>query len=211
MKRRMSHALAMRSTWMPRRVTQVRPRRPPAGSAAVGGRGRASRAEAGLDPASRPSDALSRPDAPKKSIAWISESLLRNRPRICPRRARATSARPPARRRGRSRSARLPGERGVVGLTRRPEEALDALRRECPSRKRDSQIVASPRPATTSRRTHWKSSRACSPRGQDVDGVLHGHRSEGLEPPPDLHAQVVGAGGIWWMRTSQRGSAGGMP
>ena len=92
----------MRSTWIPLLVTQVRLRRPRAGKGAAGAAVRAGRSRAST-PASRPSTA-SLPEAPKKSIAWTSESLFRSRPSI-PREDSSDAPFPRATVRSRSRAS----------------------------------------------------------------------------------------------------------
>ena len=194
MKRRMSHALAMRSTWMPlpghpgaaphvARAASLTAPRPPAPPVA----GRAS------IPASIPST-VSRPGPRRSRSPGLSESRLRSRHEPvaagCVPFARALAARRRERARGRARPG--PSD-GVVGLARRGEQRLD-LGVRVPFQETglaDRGLAAAghdlaPHPLEVLE--------GLLARGQDVDGVLEGHGPEGLEPPADLHPQVVRLG-----------------
>ena len=159
MKRRMSQADAMRSTWTPVRVTQVRPLSSPRPGPAAGCR-RLLLVQLALELVEEPS-AASRPSAPKKSIAatWASRAFRR-----------ASCAFASARRSGggssasAAASAELLGELLVILVPRSVEQGPDLLVGEALDEPglADDRLAA---PCTISRRSHSKSSCASAVAG----------------------------------------------
>ena len=188
MNRRISHALAMRSTWMPRRVTQVRllvsGGVEPAGRPRPGLRALQALVDPSRSYVPRPSGSARRRN-PSGRWRRACAAIARHRPRstrACgDRHARPRGSKPEADPRpGRGQVVRLPDVReslldvGVADAVDEPrfaEHGLAAAPHDllCDPLKVFARLLAS---------------------RQHVDGVLERDGADALEPPPDLHAEI---------------------
>ena len=133
MNRRISQALAMRSTWMPAPVTHVRPRTAPAAAGSAPGAPAARRPKARLDRGQKPLHGVAPGGAEEVDVDDLGQPLAQAAgAAAAPARPRCPLA--DAARRGTCERARLPRQRHVVGLARRLEERLHGPRRKAPPR-----------------------------------------------------------------------------